>query len=154
MLIPETMQINMTYSLILLLDINPLIMMTMKYPAKIGAEILPAVMVPTVTTSQSVKRSRVPASLKFEKRTRVMIPMQMGITEIARISVRLTRAGETHGMTMTKSKETRTTPAATRYTNCPLIFNSSFSNLGGEKRSLITAMFVRVSSIAFLNSAA
>jgi hypothetical protein len=66
-IIPETIHIRMTYSLILLLDINPLRMITIKYPTKIGAEIPPAVTIPSVTASQSIRSSRLPASRNFEK---------------------------------------------------------------------------------------
>ena len=114
MIIPETIQINMTYSLIFLLDTNPLIIMTIKYPTKMGAEILPAVIDPIVTTSQSVSRSRLPASHNFEKRMSVNIPIQIGMTKIARIRERLVSVGDTNGMAMAKIKVSIATEAATR----------------------------------------
>lgn len=114
MIIPETIQINMTYSLIFLLDTNPLRMMTIKYPTKMGAEMPPAVIDPIVTTSQSIRRSRLPASHNFEKRMSVKIPIQIGMTRIARIRERLVSAGDTNGMAMAKIKVRITTEAATR----------------------------------------
>jgi hypothetical protein len=77
-----------------------------------------------------------------------MTPIQAGMTKLANIQARLVSAGDTNGMAMTKIKVSTTTEFDTRWISRPLIFSSSFSNAGDEKRKfIVTVSFLAKYSI-------
>jgi len=104
MRIAERTQTSVTYSLVLVLEISPLIMIITTYPTEIGAESPPAVIDPRVTISQKIPRSKFPANLNFEKRTRDIIAIHAGTIMPDRITDRCIKAGATNEMMVTKMR--------------------------------------------------